>query len=155
MTGENGRAKSRVQDQRRRKQAFLKLYAANANISAACRDLHMDTDTIYRWLQVDPAFAVAMERAHEQATDELEEAARKRALEDSDTLLIFLLKGNRPERYGDRRRIEYTTDEALVAQATSLAARIRELRPGVGGTRLLAALEGELVSDSEPDEIPE
>lgn len=40
--------------------------------------------------------------------DHLEDVARERALADSDTLLIFMLKANRPAKYRDTQRLEHT-----------------------------------------------
>src|SRR5690606_18484748 len=79
----------------------------------------------YRLRKEDPDFAAAWDEAMEQASDALEVEARRRAIEGwdepvfyqgmetgmvrkfSDTLLIFLLKGARPEKYRDR--IDHTT----------------------------------------------
>jgi len=60
----------------------------------------------YQWLKKDPAYAAAYQQAREIAGDRLEEEAFRRALSISDTMLIFLLKGYKPERY--RERIDTT-----------------------------------------------
>ena len=44
--------------------------------------------------------------AIDAGTDQLEDIARQRAAEQSDTLMIFLLKGRRPEKYRERHVIE-------------------------------------------------
>lgn len=82
-----------------------------AKIAAIPRTMHYD------WLQKDARYAAAFADAQEQAADHLEQEARRRAVQGtrepiyyqgervgfvrrySDTLLIFLLKGARPEKY--------------------------------------------------------
>lgn len=89
----------------------------------------------YQWLHDDPVYAAAFEQSREQAADRLEQEARRRAIEGvrrkkftragepimdtetgkqyeeleySDTLLIFLLKGARPDTYRERQVHELT-----------------------------------------------
>jgi hypothetical protein len=45
--------------------------------------------------------------ATEDAVDVLEAVARQRAILGSDTLLIFLLKGHRPEKYRERYDLKH------------------------------------------------
>lgn len=63
------------------------------------------------WLVNDPAFAEAVGDALEYATDELEHEARKRAMKQSDYLLVTLLKANRPEKFRETIRNEHTGKE--------------------------------------------
>jgi hypothetical protein len=82
----------------------------------------IDRGTHYDWLQ-DPEYKAQFEAAQLQAADMLEEEAIRRAYhgiekpvtiagkrevihEHSDTLLIFLLKGARPQKYRDNVRQE-------------------------------------------------
>lgn len=66
----------------------------------------MGRRTHYNWLE-DPDYADAFSDAEDQAVDTLEEEARRRALESSDTLLIFLMKSRRPELYRERHHVEH------------------------------------------------
>lgn len=64
----------------------------------------------YDWRKADPKFADDWENAYQTAVDNLEETAwqrAKRQKDPSDTLLIFLLKGHRPERFKDRAQVEH------------------------------------------------
>jgi len=54
------------------------------------------------------SFAAEVAAAKEAGTEFLEDVARKRAVESSDTLLIFLLKARKPEMYRDTQRLEHT-----------------------------------------------
>ena len=103
-----------------KKRAFLAAYAQCGNVTQAAKVAGISRETHYEWLDKDPGYAAAFKQADEQATDALELEARRRALEGwdepvyqkgqlvgtvrkySDTLLIFLLKGARPEKYRER-----------------------------------------------------
>lgn len=81
---------------------------------------------MYGWRQADAEFAAKWDEVVEAGTEELEEEARRRAFRGvdepvfyqgdecgsirkySDTLLIFLLKGRRPEKYRENVRTEIT-----------------------------------------------
>lgn len=58
--------------------------------------------TYYRWRDEDPEFAAAVDEAIEEGTDVLEDIALRRAKKQSDTLVIFLLKARRRDKYGDK-----------------------------------------------------
>lgn len=107
-----------------KKEKFLKkLVSTGGNVSAACRVIKIGRTTAYDWKKEDSAFALEWDEAIESGTDDLEEEARRRAYkgtrkpvyykgskvgeiqEYSDTLMIFLLKGNRPEKYKDRHEL--------------------------------------------------
>lgn len=80
------------------------------SIAAACKAEGIGRQSYYDWRSADPEFAVAADIAIEEGTDLLEDAARRRAVSPlgSDTLLIFLLKARRPEKYKDRLVNEHT-----------------------------------------------
>ena len=90
-----------------KKRAFLLAYMQTGVVTAAAKAAKIDRRTVYNWLDSDPDFAEAMEQAKEAVVDMLEHEAIKRATTGkSDTLLIFLLKGMKPEKYSDRLRAE-------------------------------------------------
>lgn len=113
-----------------KRKAFLAAYAQTGNISVAAKIANVGRRDHYRWLD-DARYEKAFNDAHEEACDRLEAEARRRAVQGveepvygklpgkatgtgqvgtirkfSDTLLIFLLKGARPEIY--RERFEHT-----------------------------------------------
>jgi len=61
----------------------------------------------YLWLRDDSEYVRAFENIQ---NDALEDEAARRAFAGSDTLLIFLLKSRRPERFKDKTQVEFTTD---------------------------------------------
>ena len=90
----------------------------------ACQEIGIGRRTAYEWREADPDFRARWEEAVEESTDRLEKEAYRRAhdgcekpiyhqgaecgrvKEYSDTLLIFLMKGRRPEKYRDRYQQE-------------------------------------------------
>lgn len=130
-----------------KKSAFLVAYSQCGSISGAAKAAKVARFSHYKWMQSDTDYARAFEEAHVIATDALEEEARRRGalgvLEPiyylgkkvgtkrvySDTLLIFLLKGNNPEKFKDRAQVDLggrvtTTDLDL---SKLPADRLREL----------------------------
>jgi hypothetical protein len=74
----------------------------------SCAQAGIHRSLVYQTRDREPEFAAAWDEALEDACDGLVLAARKRALEVSDALLIFLLKCHRPEVYGDRFKHEHS-----------------------------------------------
>ncbi len=103
-------------------------------ITHAATKAGINRKTHYNWLESDPEYAARFKEADEEATDNLEREARRRAVEGvdepvfyqgdivghirkmSDTLLIFLLKGAKPEKY--RERFEHTGRAVLETPVT-------------------------------------
>ncbi len=111
---------SRTDRSAKKRQAFLTALAETANVLRSSEIARIARRTVYDWKSADSEFADAWERALDIGTDALEDEAVRRAHDGvdepvfyrgkacgvvrkySDTLLIFLLKGRRPERYRDR-----------------------------------------------------
>lgn len=81
--------------------SFLEAIRISGNVRLATNAAGIDRSTPYRRAQRDPAFAAAWAAAEQDAVDTLEAEARRRALQSSDALLMFLLRAHRPERYRD------------------------------------------------------
>jgi hypothetical protein len=102
------------------KARFLREFAICGNVHRSSQRVKVGRRTVYGWLEVDTAFKLLYDEAHADALDALEEEARRRAVdgvlkpvyqggihvgsirEYSDTLLITLLKGKRPETFRER-----------------------------------------------------
>lgn len=108
------------------RKAFLAALARHGNATLAAEQARISRPVPYRHRAEDPVFAAAWAEAMEEAADHLEFAAWQRATEGweepvygslgpgqgggqigsirrfSTALLIFLLKGIRPEKYRDR-----------------------------------------------------
>lgn len=110
----------------RHRAAFLEALKEGYSVSHASARVGWDRSTLYKNRQRDSEFAAAWDEAIEAGTDKLEDEARRRAVEGvnkpviykgeitesyreySDTLLMFLLNGRRPERFRQRASIEHT-----------------------------------------------
>ena len=86
---------------------FLQVIARQGNITKACKMVGIGRRTFYDRRDTDLSFRVQLQEAFETATDVLDAEARKRALRDSDKLLLFLLRAHRPEIYGARIDLEH------------------------------------------------
>lgn len=106
--------------------AFLKELARAGNVSAACRKARISRTIAYELRQEAADFAARWSEATETAADALEAEAWRRAVrgvrkptgwyrgvpgghvqEYSDTLLVLLLKANRPEKF--RENVDITS----------------------------------------------
>ena len=100
---------------------FLRSFAQTGNVSQSCRAARIGRRTVYDWLtDAEGPFKRLYEEALQDAVDALEAEARRRAVEGtvkpvyqggeevgaireySDTLLVLLLKGRRPDVFSDR-----------------------------------------------------
>jgi hypothetical protein len=124
--------------QHHKKRAFLAAYSETGNISKSAEIAEIDRSTHYEWLNTDADYKEAFEQAHEVAGDRLEQEARRRAVEGveepvfykgeevgtirkySDPLLIFLLKGAKPEKYKERTQNENKNDNTNVNVNTDI-----------------------------------
>lgn len=112
--------------------AFLAVLAESGNIRLSCQAADIDRSTAYRLRTSDETFLTEWEQAQEEAADLLEQEARRRAHDGwdepvfgsmgqgqgsgeigmvrkySDTLLIFLLKGAKPEKYRERADVRHS-----------------------------------------------
>lgn len=103
------RTKTAAQVEHSKKAKALAKYVEFGTVAAACRAVGIGRTTWYYWRTHDKEFDIAVQEAEETVADDLEQAAIARARQGkSDTLMIFLLKGLRPEKYKDRRELDVT-----------------------------------------------
>jgi hypothetical protein len=119
---------------------FLEAFRASGNVRLATNAAGIDRSTPYRRAERDPTFAAQWAEAGQDAIDVLEAEARRRALNQSDRLLMFLLKAERPQKYRDqmsaldyrhilereaeRAAVEYGLDpKEVIAEAKQMIAR--------------------------------
>ena len=102
------------------KRAFLLSYSECLNIKRSSAHVKVHRSLHHLWLKRDPIYAEAFAYARQLGVEALEEEAVRRARDGveravwyqgeevgkeqvySDVLLIFLLKGNMPEKYRER-----------------------------------------------------
>ena len=125
-------------EQRADQDQFLAAYEAIQTVSGAALVTTIGRRTHYDWLAHDDEYARRFAEADVVAIDKLEEEARRRALagvnepvfyqgkivghvaRKSDTLLIFLLKGKRPEIYTERHEHTGAHGQAIRVASTAL-----------------------------------
>jgi len=139
QAGDSNKRTSRVQ--LKKAEEFLDvLRQTGGNVSRACAAISLTRSRAYEWRTADPLFAAAWDEAVELGTDELEEEARRRAFSGvdepvfyqgevcgevrkySDTLLIFLLKGRRPDKYRERVTIDVNQLDSDIERELALIA---------------------------------
>jgi hypothetical protein len=105
---------------------FLAELARTGVVLTACKKARIGRTTAYKIRDEDEEFAAAWDAALDDAADEMEEEAHRRAVkgvlkpvyqggkkvgsirEYSDTLLIFLLKGAKPEKFRERADVRHS-----------------------------------------------
>lgn len=124
------------------KKRFLAAYARTGVILHACKAAKVGRTTYYEWTEADLEFAAACGFALAEAADMLEQKAiewatvgiktvkevyernqvgdlvlvkREHSRELSPTLLIFALKGAKPEKY--RERVDFNVNQVVKAYA--------------------------------------
>jgi hypothetical protein len=88
------------------KRAFLSAFSECGSVSEAAEIAGVSRDLHYDWKAADTQYSYWFTQARHMAADRLEERARKRA-EEADIagvkLMMFLLRGLKPEVYGIQR----------------------------------------------------
>jgi hypothetical protein len=88
------------------KQLFLKELRAGFSLKRACLRAGVNKLQYRNWCMADADFDKAVSEALEDGIEELEDCAVTRAKRNSDSLMMFLLAGRKPEKY--RRTAEAT-----------------------------------------------
>ena len=83
--------------------AFLAALENTGSVTAAAAAAGVHRTAAYKQRSGDKAFSLQWDDAIDQAADTLEDEARKRAFAGSDVLLMFLLKGIRPQKWRESR----------------------------------------------------
>lgn len=111
-----------------RASVFLKAFRVCGNIKMAAEAAKWDKAMHYRLMRKDPKYRALFEEAKKAAVEILEDEAQRRAVHGvnkpiywqgeevgqelvySDSLLQFLLRGEKPEKYRDRYQGDSTTN---------------------------------------------
>src|SRR6185369_10055545 len=119
--------------------AFLAAYAEVGNVAEAAKLARITRQTAYRHKSTDPVFAKMWAEAEQEAADSLEREAWRRATEGtdepvfykgekcgaikrySDNLLMFLLRGARPEKYRERFMLPVAELDKLIERELAAA----------------------------------
>jgi very-short-patch-repair endonuclease len=85
---------------------FIASLSGDLNIRHACIAADISRSAAYKRRETDDEFRLAWDEAIENAADLLEGVYWKRAVEQSDRALEFLLKAARPEKYRERSEVQ-------------------------------------------------
>ena len=112
-----------------RKKRFIAALTTHGTVSHAAQAAGVSRNTVYRWRDEDPEFAILWDEAHEQAVDSVESVLFQKALSGDTICMIFYLKAHRPI-YRDRLNIDIQ----------QLKSEIEEKMAQLGANRSSAAL---------------
>lgn len=102
------RSPNEVADTARKRSDFLKALSTGLSVAGAAKAAKITRQTAYLWRREDEAFAREFDEAIEHGTDLIEDVAFRRAVDRSDTLLMFLLHGRRPGKFQRFQRVEHS-----------------------------------------------
>jgi hypothetical protein len=136
---------------------FIEALASGASVRGACEAAGIGRRTAYDMRDADEAFRAAWDLAIDEGTDLMEDEAYRRAVhgtakpvyqggkkvgtvqEHSDTLMVFMLKARRPEKFKDRGAVELTGKDGGPIETEEVSGRDMLARRIAG----LAARTGE------------
>lgn len=91
------------------KAAVVEAFGQCGTMLEACRRAGQTHSVAREWRASDPAFALALDQAHDVYIQVLEEKARQIAVDDADPkTVMFLLRCLSRDKYGDTRRMEHS-----------------------------------------------
>lgn len=91
----------------------IEFFEQTGRVDRACELAGVSRGSHYAWMK-DADYKATFEAARDRAIDLLEDKARERAMSgESDRLLEFLLRGLRPDVYGDRMKLAGDKDAPL------------------------------------------
>ena len=93
-----------------KKKEFLEVYRRIGVISRTAKEICVSVSAVRGWLKKDEKFKKQFEKAYEEVTDTLEAEAIRRAMEKSDSLLMFLLRTRKPEKFSEKLVVDGKLD---------------------------------------------
>lgn len=101
---------------------FIEFLSRNPSVALAARGANIHRTTAYSYRRQSKEFAQRWAKAKAEAVELLEAQAWSRAEKQSDTLMIFLLKANKPDKYQERKTIIHEFNHKELAQLKQLKA---------------------------------
>ena len=120
-------ANHRIRFTSEKREKFLAELREMPNVSRAARRTAISVRTAYDHRATFPDFAADWEDAISEGIEHLEEEAMRRGLKDSDTLLIFLLKAHRPDKYRETFRQELTGKDGAPIEVSDARDKLADL----------------------------
>lgn len=107
-----------------RKAIALEAYIYCGTETAACAILGFSRFAWQKWIQKDEDFRLAADEATKSVADNLEQEAILRAYDGSDLLLMFLLKGHKPEKFLERQETNINLNSEAIRRFFERAATV-------------------------------
>lgn len=92
---------------------FLAKFAQHGVVGTACAYAGLRKLTVMDWMKKYPEFKEKFDEIQDLFVDGLEQVAMDRAKSKSDSLLMFLLKAQRRDVYGDKKEVELSAKEGV------------------------------------------
>jgi hypothetical protein len=109
----------------------LRALAQGGSFTLAAQAAGIARSTLFDWKADDEQFAAECADAIEQGTDRLEDVAIERAVSgNSDTMLIFTLKGRRRDKWGDKQQVEHSGNVTVASALDAATERLKKLGDG-------------------------
>ncbi len=163
----------RTKDKLARQRVFLEAIREGATMGQAVKELRISRKAVDAWCERDGYFAMAFDAAKEDRADLVERAARDLATKGqeyvvasggkvvgknvvrSEKMIEMLLKAERPELFGDRRKVELSaqvtysrpSEAVVMAQIRSILQGAVDLPPLLDAGEVI---EGEVVAVDSP-----
>lgn len=99
----------------KKKDTFLGLLAEGSSVTHAAKAVGCHRQTMYQHRHDDESFGLAWDQAIESGTDLLEDEAIRRAMDASDTLMIFMLKARRPDKFKDKSAVDHKSSDGSMS----------------------------------------
>lgn len=109
----------------------LRALASGGSYTLAAQAAGIARSAVFDWKNDDEEFNAQCLDAIEQGTDRLEDVAIERAVSgNSDTMLIFTLKGRRRDKWGDRQQVEHSGNVTVASALDAATERLKKLGDG-------------------------
>lgn len=95
---------------------FIELLAQTCNVTLAAKGAGVSRSAAYVHRSLFGDFAAQWDSAEQEAIEVLEAEAWRRARRTSDTLLIFLLKAHKPDKYRENVQQQHTGGVEVVVK---------------------------------------
>ena len=126
-----------------RKAIAIEAFVYCGTVTAACGILGFTASCWENWQTKDEDFRLAADNAMKAVSDNLEQEAIARAYDGSDILLMFLLKGYKPEKFLERSETNINVNSDAIRKFFERAATQPLGPPAITGdlTRLVVEAE--------------
>ncbi len=96
------------------------------SISGAAKFAGVSRSHVYRNMERSPKFREQVNQAYDEGTDRLEDIALNLAAEGNGQVLMFLLKGRRPQRWREQMKMEHDAGAEFLQALAEFAKELEQ-----------------------------